>query len=184
MIVTGTFDIALAHTLGIEGGYSNDPNDSGGATNYGITERVARAYGYTGPMAALPRSTAVDIYRRNYWDLLWLDQIAALSEEVAIEMFDTAVNCSPGFAGRTLQRALNALNRGAADFADMTVDGLIGKVTVADLTAYFMKRGKTDGTKVLLRVLNSLQGAYYIAVAEKNPKNESFVYGWFLQRVN
>ena len=34
----------------VEGGYVNDPSDSGGETNYGITKHVARKYGYKGSM--------------------------------------------------------------------------------------------------------------------------------------
>lgn len=180
--MTSAFDKALAHTLGLEGGYSNHEDDSGGVTNYGITEQVARAFGYSGPMVALPLKVAVDIYRQNYWDLLRLDQVAMLSEEVAIEMFDTAVNCSPGFAGRSFQRCLNVLNRGAKDFADIEVDGLIGKVSVSSLATFLAKRGKNAGP-VLLTMLNSLQGAYYVGLAEKREKDEAFIFGWFMNRV-
>ncbi|KKM08171.1 hypothetical protein LCGC14_1726580, partial [marine sediment metagenome] len=44
------FDSATKHTLGIEGDFSDDPADSGGATKWGITESVARAFGYSGRM--------------------------------------------------------------------------------------------------------------------------------------
>jgi lysozyme family protein len=50
-----------------EGGYSNHPADRGGPTRYGITEAVARAHGYTGPMSLLPRDEAAAINRRLYW---------------------------------------------------------------------------------------------------------------------
>ena len=46
----------------VEGGYVNDPSDSGGETNFGITVAVARANGYVGCMLDLPRSVAFDIY--------------------------------------------------------------------------------------------------------------------------
>lgn len=34
--------------LSLEGGYVNNPADRGGATNWGITEATARAFGYKG----------------------------------------------------------------------------------------------------------------------------------------
>ena len=39
-------DDTINHIIEIEGGYVNDPNDSGGETNYGVTEKVARDNGY------------------------------------------------------------------------------------------------------------------------------------------
>ena len=53
--------------------------------------------------------------------------------------------------------------------------------TVAALTAYMQKRG-VEGEGVLLKALNSLQGAYYIALAEKRETDESFEYGWLKNR--
>jgi lysozyme family protein len=177
------FDQAFEKTLGVEGGFSDNPADSGGKTRFGITERLARAHGYMGDMRVLPFDFAKGIYKTQFWDILNLDAIAGLSLPVAFEVFDTAVNCSPGFAGTALQRSLNALNRGAADFGDVEPDGLVGAITVAALRAYIAKRGK-NGEVVLLRALNSLQGARYVDLAEKRPKDESFVFGWFLNRVS
>jgi lysozyme family protein len=64
------FDDAFIKVIGIEGRYSNNPTDSGGATMYGITEAVARAYGYTGRMQDMPLGIAKEIYRQRYWDKL------------------------------------------------------------------------------------------------------------------
>lgn len=176
------FDRAFRHTVGIEGDYSDDPSDSGGKTRFGITESVARAFGYTGDMRELPFDMAKQIYRLNYWQLLKLDDVAWFSEPIAFELFDTAVNCSQSFAARSLQRALNALNRQGTDYPDLEVDGLIGQVTLGALGAYLNRRGK-EGESVLLKALNCLQGTRYIGLAEKREKDEKFVYGWLRTRV-
>ena len=176
------FDRALKHTLGIEGDYSDDPSDSGGATKWGVTESVARAFGYLGEMQSLPVTLARVIYQQNYWDILELDRISGISDDISSEMFDTAVNCGVGFAGKSFQRSLNALNRNGTDYPDLIVDGLIGRMTVTSFRAFIDKRGG-DGEVVLLRALNSLQGARYIKLAESRPKDERFVFGWFLRRV-
>lgn len=176
------FDRALQHTLGVEGGFSNDAADSGGATRFGITEVVAREFGYKGEMSALPIEFAQQVYRAKYWDLLHLDLVAALSERVAIELFDTAVNTGVAFAGKSFQRALNALNREQADYVDVAVDGLIGPATIRSLRAFLSKRGG-EGELVLFTALNCLQGSFYIELAERRAKDEKFLYGWLKNRV-
>lgn len=178
----GAFDTAFARTVGIEGDFSDDPADSGGATRFGITEAVARAYSYQGEMRALPFELAREIYRRQYWNLLRLDDVAEHSAAVAEELFDTGVNCGVEVAARFLQRALNAFNRVQRDYPDLKVDGILGAVSVNTLRVYLTLRGG-PGEIVLLRALNSLQGARYIGLAEAREKDERFVYGWFLQRV-
>jgi len=176
------FEDALRHTLGIEGGFTDDPADSGGATNWGITEGEARAFGYEGDMKSLPISTAKAIYRTNYWDKLSLDDVADLSADIALELFDTGVNCGTGFAGKSLQQALNVFNHQGKDYPDLKVDGLIGNGTMAALLSYLAHRG-VEGEVVLMRALNAIQGARYIDIAERRPKDERFIYGWFLNRV-
>ena len=57
-------DQLLDELLEREGDYVNHPADRGGPTRYGITEAVARAHGYSGAMAELPREEAAAIYRR------------------------------------------------------------------------------------------------------------------------
>lgn len=59
-----------------EGGYVNHPADCGGPTRWGITEAVARAHGYGGAVASLPREEAEAIYRRLYWQRPRFHQVA------------------------------------------------------------------------------------------------------------
>lgn len=178
-----SFDEAFNRVVGIEGGYVNDPKDSGGATRYGITERVARAYGYQGQMEMMPLSIAKSIYRERYWDKLLLENVAAVAGgRVADELFDTAVNQGTAAAATYLQRALNALNQEAALYADIPVDGDLGRLTVESLRSYMRRRGN-EGATVLLRALNALQGEFYIRLAEGKKTQERFVYGWLLNRV-
>lgn len=177
------FDVEVEKMLLREGGYVNDPKDSGGETNYGITVGVARAFGYTGSMREMPRSTAIAIYRTRYWDSLSLDTIERRAPSVAVKLFDIAVNMGAGRAAEFLQRTLNVLNDGGATYADLKVDGAVGPATLAAFDAYLDKRF-AHGELVLTRALNALQGAYYIELAERRPKDERFVYGWLLNRVD
>ncbi|MEN5170056.1 glycosyl hydrolase 108 family protein [Brevundimonas pondensis] len=168
--------------IGREGGYVNHPDDRGGETIWGVTAGTARRFGYTGAMRAMTRTQAVEIYRAQYWTGPGYDRIAALSERVAEELFDTGVNMGPGVASTMLQRCLNALNRQGEDYPDIKVDGDVGPASLRSLTAFLKVRGK-EGERVLLKGLNALQGERYIELAEKRQANESFVYGWLRTRV-
>jgi lysozyme family protein len=177
-----SFDLYIDDLLKREGGYVNHPADRGGPTNWGITEQVARAFGYHGEMEQMPRSVAKQIYVERYWRSPGFDQVNEHSAAVAEELLDTGVNMGPAVAGRFLQRALNVLNLESKTYPDVAVDGAIGRMTIAALRAYLAHRGK-DGHVVLCRALNCLQGARYIEIAEGRASQEAFVHGWFLHRV-
>lgn len=172
----------VAAILEREGGYVDHPSDRGGPTCWGITEAVARANGWTGPMRDLPRALAEDIYRRRYWTAPGFDRIAAVSERIAAELADTGVNMGPSVAAAWLQRWLNGLNRQGRDYPDLAVDGAAGPATVAALRAYLARRG-AEGEAVLLRALNCSQGHRYLELAEGRTANEDFLYGWVRERV-
>jgi len=166
-----------------EGGYVNHPADKGGPTRYGITEAVARAHGYRGAMAVLPREEAEAIYRRLYWLRPRFDQVAERVPRVAVELFDTGANMGPAVATTFLQRALTALNRGGSDYPDLTPDGRVGPATLSALDAFLDVRGRKGGETVLMRALEALQGERYLRLAEKRPANEAFLYGWLANRI-
>lgn len=180
--MTDLFDRLIGGVLGREGGYVNHPSDRGGETNWGITVGVARANGYTGHMLAMTRDQAVAIYRRKYWVAPGFDKVAAHSEAVAEELFDTGINMGQAVAAIYLQRLLNGLNRKGKDYADIKVDGDIGPGTLGALASFFKARGR-EGEAVLLKGLNALQGARYVELAEGRPANEDFLYGWLRTRV-
>lgn len=166
-----------------EGGYVNNPADRGGATKYGITEAVAGANGFKGNMKDLSLEMAKAIYKKQYWTTPRFDQVNALSSAVAEELLDTGVNCGTGFAKPLLQRALNLFNnQGKAGWPDLTVDGVYGPATLNALKTYLAKRGK-EGEKVLVRLLNIMQGQRYIEICERNTTQEQFFYGWISNRV-
>jgi lysozyme family protein len=166
-----------------EGDYVNHPDDRGGPTRFGITEAVARAHGYAGPMADLPQDEAVAIYRRLYWLRPRFDAVARRVPRVAAELFDTGANMGPGVAATFLQRALTALNRNGKDYPDLVPDGRIGDRTLAALDGFLEARGRRGGEVVLLRALEALQGERYLRLAERRPANEAFLYGWLANRI-
>ena len=179
---SGDADRLIEELIEREGGYVNHPDDKGGPTRFGITESVARAHGYAGAMALLPREEAAAIYRRLYWLRPRFDEIAKRAPQVAAELFDTGANMGPAVATTFLQRALTALNRNGQDYPDLVPDGRAGPRTLAALDGFLEVRGKRDGEAVLLRALEALQGERYLRLAERRPANEAFLYGWLANR--
>ena len=175
-------DDLIDTVIGREGGYSNHPADRGGATRWGVTEAVARAHGFRGDMRAFPRDDAERIYKHVYWLRPGFDRIAALAPEIAAELFDTGVNMGPAVEVAFLQRALNALNRGARDYPDIVPGARIDDATFSALTA-FLDRRAPDGQAVLMKAIEALQGERYLDLAERRPANEAFLYGWLANRL-
>jgi lysozyme family protein len=177
-----TVDAFIDGVIDREGDYVDHPSDRGGPTRWGVTEAVARAFGYDGPMHELPQDTARAIYRRRYWDEPGFGKIAKVSEAIADELFDTGVNMGTGKPAEFLQRALNSLNSRGKLFPDLTVDGRIGSMTVAALEKQIARRGR-DGELVVLRLLNAQQAVRYMDIAENRESQEDFMYGWIRTRV-
>lgn len=175
-------ELLIDDVLTREGGYVNHPDDRGGPTNWGITKRVARQQGYMGDMRALPQSEAIAMYKRLYWISPGFVKIAQYAPKLAAELFDTGINMGTGTATGFLQRALNALNRNAQDYADIKVDRQIGLVTLSALQSFLSIR-KTNGETVLLKAIEALQGAHYLRLAETRPSQEAFLYGWLANRI-
>lgn len=110
------FDQAFDLLLGNEGGFVDNSQDPGGATCWGITQRVALQEGYTGPMRSLPRETAKAIYKKRYWDPLRLD---SMPDALKFTLFDAAANSGVKQAIVWLQRAM-----------DVGDDGVLGPLTL------------------------------------------------------
>jgi len=111
------FEKAFAELLDIERGYTVD---KGGPTKYGVTEKVARAYGYTGDMQLFPLDFAKSIYHKEYWN----NALNEFSFGVAYQVFDAAVNSGPERAAKWLQVV-----------AGVRPDGVIGPITIAAIQA-------------------------------------------------
>ena len=93
-----TFEKALKFVLKWEGGYVNNPNDKGGATNKGITQTTYNAWLRSKgqklkDIRNIQDSEVKEIYYNNYWLKAGCDK---MSEKFAIVAFDTAVNMGVG----------------------------------------------------------------------------------------
>jgi len=166
----------------IEGFYSNDKNDPGGETVFGLTRKadpdwqgwaiVDQYKAKSGFPKNLPydvlRAMAKEYYKAKYWDYAMLDQFP---ESVAYEMFDIGVNMGKGIAVRFLQRALNILNHNGKDYPDLIEDGQFGPNTFNALKA-------NKSPDAVAKYMNAFQGERYAELAEKNKNLEDFTNGW------
>lgn len=100
-----TYAQAISQVLKDEGGYTNDPKDPGGPTNWGITIHDAQTYWKADATAedvkSMPLSVAEDIYSRHYATAIGYDSLPA---GVDYCVFDYAVNSG-------VARALMVYNR-------------------------------------------------------------------------
>ena len=112
-----------------EGGFVDDPDDPGGATNHGVTIHTLRRLGLdltgdgrvdTADVRALTRAEAVDIYIRHYFEAPGLGR---LPDCLQASVFDMQVNAGSQ-AIRLLQRVLAQMG------FDTVVDGVLGPQTL------------------------------------------------------
>lgn len=167
------FARAHAFVAKFEGGFVNHPSDPGGATNYGVSLRFLKAQGLAvgdidgdgdidiDDIRTLTPETAADILKRNFWDSLKLD---ILADDLALVLYDTAVNMGPGTAKRLAQKALC-----------VEVDGKWGPKT----WAAFMRCNSRQTALTVIR----LRLGSYTALVTNNRKLESFYTGW-MRRVH
>ena len=158
----------LDYIFEVEGGFTDDENDRGGATNFGITHDDAEKYlSYTGDMRDFKKSDAEKIYKKVYYCGNHIDKIT--DDRVALSIFDWAVNSGRN-GTKNAQIAINQLTN-----ANLDVDGIIGNKTLEAINS-------VDPEK-FLQVYHNLQRIYYRAKVESDKTQEDFLTGW-LNRVD
>lgn len=162
--IANWFERAFERVILFEGGYADDPYDSGGKTMYGITEAVADRYGYEGEMKNLPIETAKDIYRNNYWHANGCGDFDNFI--IAELVFDMGVNMGNRVAVRKLQKAYNLLSNN-----EITVDGLIGPETLGAVNGY-------PHTRDLAFWYCTLRSLRYKNIVAHNKTQRRFIRGW------
>lgn len=182
--VMGAVAFIIAAVFAVEGGYVDHPNDPGGATNHGVTERVARNHGFKDDMRVLPKTCeyqgqvcAESIYFNDYIKKPGFLPLVAIDPAVGQEVIDTAVNMGPRRPSKFFQRAVNDVCG-----TRLSVDGKIGKITVkawADCRANL-------GDKSCVTMLDHLdrqQQREYDRLIRRNPRLRVFAKGWTNHRI-
>ena len=162
LVNSGLIGAMLASIIFIEGDYSNDPYDPGGETKYGITERVAREYGYTGEMADLTKEEATKIYTTLYVEQPNFNLLVDINPAIAHKLIDAGVNVGTTRVSLWFQKALNNFSRDGQDYPRLREDGIIGPSTINAYRFLENKRGKETACSLVLKALDSYQANYYM----------------------
>ncbi|MGX0878882.1 lysozyme family protein [Roseovarius sp. MBR-154] len=151
-----------------EGGFVNDPDDPGGATNFGVTIHTMRRLGLdldrdgdvdVGDVRALSRGQAVAIFIDHFYRR---PGIAGLPEALRASVFDMYVN-----AGANAVKILQRLLREMGEAVD--VDGVIGPQTQAVAARAAQAAPDHIGDAYGIARRN-----YYLALADARPTSRKF----------
>jgi type VI secretion system secreted protein VgrG len=158
-----------------EGGFVNDPDDSGGATNKGIAWATWKKYAKEdlgveptlGNLKNLTTKQAEVIYQKRYWGP---SGFAAVKDpKLALMTYDWSITSSG--AGKQVQKLLNS------EFGqNVNVDGAFGPKTIQAMN------NVTDSDKLTNRIAE-IRKDYYNNLAQTRPANAKFLKGW-LNRVD
>lgn len=168
-----TFDIAIIPIVKIEGGYNNDPNDPGGATNYGLSLRYLNSdsirfkslLGIThlgnitsDDVKNITLPQAQNIYHSEWWNKYGFGKI--LNQDIATKVFYSAINMGVESAIICLQRAIRASNG-----IILTEDGIFGNETSLHVNI-------CNPISLLAAYKSELAGHY------RSLHNDNFIHGW------
>ena len=151
-----------------EGGFVDDPDDPGGATNHGVTIHTLRRLGLdlTGDGAvtssdvrALDRDTAVELFLKEYFHKPGL---ALLPEPLQASVFDMYVNAGSN-AVRILQGLLNQMGH------DLRRDGVLGP-----LTARAAHSAAAVDMAAFVDAYGIARRNYYFDLADRRPASRKF----------
>lgn len=151
-----------------EGGYVDDPDDPGGATNFGVTIHTMRRLGLDldgdGTVTArdvrlLTRDQAVEIFIEHYFNR---PGIAGLPECLQASVFDMYVNAG-GNAVKILQRLLRDMG------LDVSVDGAIGPQT---RRAAHAAQAQAPGH--LADAYGIARRNYYYGIGDRRPQSRKY----------
>jgi len=154
-----SFESIVQVVLKHEGGYVNDPDDSGGETNFGISKRAFPDL----DIKNLTKEDAVKIYHDKYWKP---SKVEMLPERLWATYFDMAVNMGKKRACEILQKACNHKRN-----VNIKVDGRLGRNTAASAKKLEPER------------LQSFRVKYYAELINRKPKLEKYWFGWYKRAI-
>lgn len=171
-ISNAKFESVIGDSLYSEGGYSNNKNDRGGETNFGITRSFMEDYKYALPGGeAIPiKDLTIDDAKKLFkalWERYNLWQIR--DKKLAYAINDYMINSYAGSVARRIQKILNSQG------ASLKVDGCFGPKSLEAIH-------KAD-TKWLIDEIIKERYSHYRELVKKDPGQIEFYTGW-IKRLN
>ena len=151
-----------------EGGYVNDPDDPGGATNFGVTIGTMQSLGMdlnrdgridATDVRALTRAQAEQVFVEHYFRK---PRLAELPEPLQASVFDMYVNAG-GNAVKILQRLVSRMGFRTAD------DGVIGPMTISAV-----REAAEAAPDHLVDAYGIARRNYYYALADQRPASRKY----------
>lgn len=102
---------------------TDDPQDPGGRTKWGISQRLLTAIQPTKKVDELTEADAIAIYHEHFWKEYKLDTLEEINDVLTSKIFNFCVTAGPDPAFRCLQRAMRAC------LVDVKEDGVMGPIT-------------------------------------------------------
>ena len=182
------FDIAQKGVHKIEGGYTDDRDDSGNwtggevgrgmllGTKYGIAAPTLVDYysklGLGTPsqqdMMDLTYDTALDIYKKDYWDAQELSNFK--SQSLANVLYDGCVNQGPGATLNILKKSLDEIN---IDSTNVNSWSDLHEELIDDVNSLSVKK-----IEKLFHTIKKKRWEKYINIIQKNPRKKKYHDGW------
>ena len=158
------YESDLKLILGFEGGYVNNPDDNGGATNKGITQATynefRQSHGLENNDVKDINDSEVSAIYQGFYISCGADKVSEINPKLATELFDFAINAGPTQAIKTLQKSINIFS-----------DGIMGPATL-NAIRNIIDQSNASKNFALQRI------AFYFKLVQMKPTNKQFLMSW------
>ena len=168
------FNEIIEEVLEAEGGFVNDPDDLGGATNFGVTQKSYSAFlgseASVDDVRNMTRDEAKECYKKDFWNPAKVDR---LPDNLKHIYFDMVVNMGRKNAGKIIQQAVNTKKNQSL----LEIDGIVGSGTLSHVESLTLKDVLVERSMFFAN--NCFDGSRFA----KRTRQNKFLRGWIFHRV-